>query len=141
MTWHIWLVLTILTWGSYNVFFKFAMNKIAAALLLSFAGLAHALTAFIWLTVVLLKNKTINYSIEGISLSIIMGILMTLGGITFFNTFEMEAPVSIALPAYNVGVVFLSAIVGVLIYGEAVTLRWSIGMLFGIVSFYLLTHK
>ncbi|TSC94889.1 MAG: hypothetical protein Athens101428_95 [Candidatus Berkelbacteria bacterium Athens1014_28] len=140
MTWQIYLFLTILFWGGYNISYRFTTNKIDFALLLFIVGIVHALTAIPWAVSGYMKKGFILHSDSGISIAILMGVFMTLGGIAFTRAFSLGIPVSVATPGYSVGVILLSAITGIVL-GESLTLQWVVGMIMGIVSVYLLTIK
>lgn len=140
MAWKIYLFFTVLFWGGYNILYRFAVSKIDYALLLCIIGIVHAVTAVPWVAYNYFNNKTILCLSEGVLIAVIMGILLTLGGITFTRAFSMGIPVSVATPAYSIGVMVLSALAGIIL-GEAITLKWFFGMLFGAGSILLLTIK
>lgn len=140
MTWHIYLFLTILFWGGYNILYRFTDGKIDFALLLCVIGITHAISAIPWMAHNYSKDEMILWSLNGVGVAVLMGILLTFGGITFTKAFTSGIPVSVATPAYSVGVMLLSAVVGVML-GEEVTLKWVAGMIFGAGSIFLLTTK
>lgn len=140
MTWYFYLLFTVLAWGGYNILYRFATDRIDFAILLMLVGAVHAITAVPWVIINYTKKQEILYTAEGIGIAVLMGILMTLGGITFSCTFKLGVPVSVATPTYSVGVMLLSVIVGVFL-GELMTLTWFMGIVSGVISVILLTTK
>lgn len=140
MWWILFLFLTIITWGTYNLFFKGIGNEINYFLALLVIGILQVLIA---LPFVLYSHFSENlaYSAKGLGLSVLMGILLGLGTIFFFYTFKYGASASIAIPVYGIGALLLGAIGGILIFKETLNLRIAFGFALGIASIILLTIK
>jgi drug/metabolite transporter (DMT)-like permease len=141
MSWYICLAVSVLAWGGYNVLFKFATNKLDFFLALSIIGTTHVLTALPWVVGKYLKSGMIRYSVHGIELSILMGVLLTIGGWAYASVYESGAPASIVTPIYGVGVLLLGIVIGVLFLGEPVTPKRALGFLCGIISIVILTSE
>jgi uncharacterized membrane protein len=138
--WILFLVLTILGWGIYNLFFKALGSSINYFLVLLIIGITQILIA---LPFVISSYATGNMtaSTKGYIFAIIMGILVSIGTIAFFYTFKSGANASIAIPIYTIGALLLGVLGGILIFKEAFTLKMAIGILLGIASIILLALK
>lgn len=139
-TWILFLFLTIITWGTYNLFFKGLGTEINYFLALLIIGILQILVALPFVLYSYL-HEGLNYSIKGLGLSAMMGILLGLGTVFFFYTFKYGASASIAIPIYGIGALLIGAIGGILIFKETFNLRIAFGFALGIASIILLTLK
>ena len=140
MLWILFLVLTIVTWGTYNLFFKGLETHINYFLALLVIGLCQVLIA-IPFVIYEYTQGGLTSSMKGVGLSAIMGILLGLGTVFFFYTFKYGASASIAIPVYGIGALLIGAIGGILIFKETLNLRIAFGFALGIASIILLTIK
>jgi uncharacterized membrane protein len=141
MLWLLFLFLTTLSWGIYDIFFKGLETRINYFLALAIIGLCQFLIAIPFLIFYYLKGELIFPNIKSYGLVIVMGVLLGLGTIFFFYTFKFGALASIAIPVYSIGVAFVGALGGILIFKETLNLKMAIGFFLGAVSIILLTAK
>ena len=140
MLWLLFLILTIVAWGTYNLFFKGLGGDMNAFLALLVIGICQILVAIPFVLYYYFSGN-LAYTMRGYGLSAIMGVLLGLGTVFFFYTFKYGAPASIAIPIYGVGALLIGAIGGILIFKETFNLRIAIGFALGIASIVLLTIK
>jgi len=139
MVWIIFLILTIVLWGTYNLFFKAMGSEMNYFLALMFIGIAQFSLSipFVFNSYI---NNNLDYSYKWIVFSLIMGILLGLGTIAFFYTFKFGANTSIAIPIYSVGALLLGVIGGLMIFHENLNIQIIIGIILGVISIILLTY-
>jgi len=140
MNWIIFLFITILTWGSYNLFFKVIekdINYFLALLIISITGGIISIPFIISAS----HSANLNFSSKGYWLAIIMGVLLGVGTVTFFYAFKHGASTSIAVPAYAIGALIIGVVGGVLFFHEAINIRIIIGLILGLISIFLMTYK
>jgi drug/metabolite transporter (DMT)-like permease len=140
MLWLLFLLLTIVTWGSYNLFFKSLGTEINYFLALLIIGILQVTVALPFVIYYHHIGELV-VSVRGYGLSALMGLLLGLGTIFFFYTFRFGASASIAIPVYGIGALLIGAVVGILVFNEAFNMRIGAGFALGIVSIILLTVK
>lgn len=135
--WVIFLLLTILTWGSYNLFFKALEGQVNYFVIVAVIGLAQVLIAlpFIYF------STDVPSSLKNYFLPVVMGLLLAAGTIFFFYTFKFGANASIAIPAYALGALLIGVIGGLVIFNEAIDFRVGIGLVLGLLSIILLITR
>ena len=140
MIWEIFLLVTILSWGAYNLFFKVIEPSMNYFLVLAIIGLTQAILCLPFL--IYYKNiNEIIISQKGFLLSVIMGILLGIGTIAFFYTFKMGANTSVAIPVYTIGALIIGFLGGILLFNESVSIKPLIGLLLGLISIIFLNLK
>ncbi len=141
MLWMLFLALTVIFWGSYNLFYKaitgLNMNTFLSILIV---GIVSGLVAVPFLISKHLHGG-ISLSPKGLILSGIMGLCMGIGTIFFFYTFKSGASASVAIPIYAIGALMIGAIGGILIFKETLNFKVSVGIVLGIISIIFLTIK
>ena len=138
MLWIFFLILTILTWGSYNLFFKMLapeMNYFLALLLIGIAQIILCLPFVLYAY----NSGNIVYSMKGYLISIIMGFLLGLGTIFFLYAFKFGALTSVAIPSYAIGAMMIGVLGGYYLFSEPLALSGISGLILGVVSIILLT--
>ncbi len=134
------LFLTILLWGSYNLFFKTIGTGTNYFLSLMIAGLSMS-ALFLPFVLTAAANSKLMFDSKGIILPIIMGLLLGGGSVTFYYAIKFGTNLSIAIPIYTVGALLLGVAGGIFIFNEILTLKATCGIFFGIISIWLLTWK
>lgn len=140
MTWKIFLFLTTIMWGPYNLFFKEMKNNISYFFALLIIGLMQIIVALPFVFHSYLNND-LYYSAKGLLMSAAAGSLLGLGTIFFFYTFKFGAAASIAIPAYGIGALIIGVLGGIVLFNEQISFKIVIGILFGIISIILLTKQ
>src|SRR3989344_3014160 len=120
MWWILLLLITTISWASYDLLFKKLGEQVNYFLALLIIGLFQILLAVPF--VIYYSNKSgLDYTTKGFIITAIMGILLGLGTVFFFYTFKYGAPASVAIPVYCVGVAILGGLGGLLFFKEAFT--------------------
>jgi bacterial/archaeal transporter family protein len=132
-TWYLYALLTVLMWGIWGVFSKFASahSKPRQVLLFQSAGvLAFALV------VLLIENFKFEWSVPGFSWSFAAGFFTFIGFLTFFAALEDgKASTVVTLSAlYPVVTILLS----VIFLREKISLKETVGIGFALVASVLL---
>ena len=138
MIWILFLLITIFLWGTYNLFFKLVGPEINYFLAVMIIGLSQSAIALLCL-LFSFPSDNVFYNFKWVLFSVIMGLLVGIGTITFFYTFKFGANASIAIPVYTIGALLIGVIGGICFYKEQISVRAIVGLLFGIVSVFLLT--
>jgi transporter family protein len=132
-TWYLYALLTVLMWGIWGVFSKFASahSKPRQVLLFQSAGvLAFALV------VLLIENFKFEWSVPGFSWSFAAGFFTFIGFLTFFAALEDgKASTVVTLSAlYPVVTILLS----VIFLREKISLKETVGIGFALIASVLL---
>jgi drug/metabolite transporter (DMT)-like permease len=139
MLWLLFLILSIVVWGSYDVFFKVTGQK-NPFLALLFIAVFQVIVA---LPLVLYFRNEYGTSAPAkeYALWALMGVLLALGTVFFFYTFKYGANASIAIPAYGIGTLLIGTVAGLLFFKEPFSPQLGAGLALGVVSIILLTFK
>ena len=141
MLWLLFIFLTTLSWGAYDLLEKGLEGKINYSLALLIIGASQFLIAVPFVIYHYLRGELFSPTLKSYGLVILMGILLGLGTIFFFYAFKFGALAEIAIPAYTVGIALMGILGGILIFKETLNLKLAIGFSLGIVSIILLTTK
>lgn len=136
--WIIFVLLTIFTWGSYNILTKISGTQIHPFLALFFIGLAQVLISFP-LIIYQKSVSALGATTKGIILALTMGAVFGLGTVFFFLAFKYGAPVSLAIAVYTTGALLLGVIAGIIFYQEPINLKIISGIILAVASIILLT--
>jgi uncharacterized membrane protein len=133
-------MLTTVTWGIYDVFFKVLEKEINYFLGLMIIAVSQLLIALPFV-IYYHQSANLHSSTRGYVISAIMGILLGLGTIFFFYSFRHGAATSVAVPAYSIGVLLIGALAGIFFFKEPASLKLIMGIILGIISIFLLITK
>lgn len=139
--WIVYALLTILFYAGLDYFVKKAAGRIddyLGSVIINFFAVLPALLIFIWLKV---SKAEIFFTRDGIINSIIAGLSIGIGTITFIKLFSLGTNISLASPIVRVGTVILTTAIGLLILRETFSLRQSIGFVLSLLGLMLLIFK
>lgn len=134
MIWVILLVLTIVCWGSVNLFYK-ALESPQYFYALMIMGLTQSLIAIPFL---LFFHSEFQFSAKNLLFPVAMGLLLGIGTILFFYTFKFGAQAMIAIPVYTLGAFIIGILGSYLFFNEKLTIFSGAGLVLGIASILIL---
>ena len=139
--WIVYAFLTIIFYAGLDFFIKKAAGKIDdfwGSVVINFFSMLPAL-----LVVVLLKlsNKELMITRPGIVYSILAGLSIGIGTITFIKLFSTGVNLSIASPVVRIGIIVATTMLGVIILKESLNLKQIIGIVFSLIGLSLLVLK
>ena len=137
MLWLLFALLTTLTWGIYDLLAKPMEENMNYFFALFIIGLLQVIIA-VPFVIYAHYNGGLDYNSKGFLISSIMGILLGLGTVFFFYTFQYGGKASVAIPVYSIGVLIIGAMGGILFFKEAIDIKMILGFIAGIVSIVLL---
>lgn len=140
MIWLLFLGLTVIAWTVNDIFFKLLGSQINYFLALFIMALSQLLITVPFLIYAMSAGE-LNYSTKGYYISILIGVLSVVGAISFFYTFKLGAPLSVAMSVYGIGSILVGALAGAIFFKEAITPMILAGMILGSISIILLTAK
>ncbi len=134
-TWHLYALLTVLMWGIWGVFSKFASASAKPRQVLIFQSLGVVAFA---LLVLGLERFKVEWSVRGFSWSFAAGFFTFIGFLTFFAALEQgKASTVVTLSAlYPVVTILLSMI----FLREKISLREGVGIVFALIASVLLAE-
>lgn len=135
MKWLVFALVNIIGSTLNNFFVKLASGKISplvGAVLVYSGGLVFLLILFPFMGEKLVMTK------EAVILSLAAGSVLGLASVAWFKMYEVQAPISTATFIALVGIMLLSALIGVVIFKEKASLRFYIGASLAIAGLYLL---
>ncbi len=134
MHWKVWALLCTLTWAAWGVSVKFAIRGIGWQKL----EIISALVGLLIMVIIAPSSFQMRSDVRN-WYGLIAGILGALGTILFYISLN-TGPISVIVPLTSLYVVGI-AIAGVLIFGEPITVRKTIGVLLGIAAAILLAGE
>ena len=140
MWWILFVFLTVITWGSYNLLLKVATPYISPSWALFFVGIAQVIIGTVYVAFQSATNQ-IPLTVRGALIASVAGIFFALGTISFLYAFKFQAPASLAIALYTVGALLVGVVGGLLLFHEPISLRMVVGIGFAIASIVLLTWK
>ena len=139
MTWLNLALLTLLFYGTFDLFVKLTSGKIHDGLGAFVINLVATMVVALFLLYSSTNGEKINYfKTEGVVYAIIAGILVGFASIFFIKMFSLGAELSIAVPLVRVGTVLVSVLIGVLFLKEGFNPKFLIGFLLSMSGLYLL---
>lgn len=132
-TWYLYALMTVLMWGVWGVFSKFASTNSKPRQVLIFQSVGVLAFA---LVVLMIERFKIEWSAPGFSWSFAAGFFTFIGFLTFFAALEKgKASTVVTLSAlYPVVTILLS----ITFLHEKISLRESIGIAFALIASVLL---
>ncbi len=132
-TWYLYALMTVLMWGVWGVFSKFASANSKPRQVLIFQSIGVLAFALVVLT---MEKFKIEWSVPGFSWSFAAGFFTFIGFLTFFAALEKgKASTVVTLSAlYPVVTILLS----ITFLHEKISLRESVGIVFALIASVLL---
>jgi transporter family protein len=140
MHWLLLALLTALCLALYNFFIKLAAGHISAAAGAVILQLVAAALGGVWLLWLRLKGQPLDLSSKGVGLAMLAGIGVGLAEILTFVVFGRGVPSSVGTPVIVGGSVLLTAVLGLVVLREALTLTQAAGLLSIVVGIALLAR-
>jgi uncharacterized membrane protein len=137
MNWIIYAVLCVLLYGIMQFFIKLSStgnNPVAASMVF----ITVQFIAQIILGAYFITRSDFNIDMEGIKYGIVGGIAAAVATIMFFLALE-SGPLSKVSPIVNMSLL-VSVLLGVIIFKEAVNMKIAAGVVFAILSIFMLTN-
>jgi transporter family protein len=129
MPWLALALLTALCLALYNFFIKLAADHVPAAVGAVVLQLVAASLGAIWLLRLKLLGQPLGWSGKGLGLAALAGLGVGLAEILTFVVFSRGVPSSVGTPVIVGGSVLLTALLGLGLLREALTLPQALGLL------------
>ncbi|SNR29510.1 MULTISPECIES: EamA family transporter [Hymenobacter] len=140
MHWLFLALLTALCLASYNFFIKLAAEHIAPAAGAVILQLVAAALGSMWLVWLRLKGQPLDLSTKGVSLAVAAGLGVGLAEILTFIVFSRGVPSSVGTPVIVGGSVLLTALLGLAVLRETLSLPQALGLVCIVVGIALLAR-
>jgi len=138
MNWLIPTVLAMVLFGSWGVLVKYATGKLDTVSLSFFNTLSSLIVIAVIFVYFWFSKSTIQITQEGIYISLIAGVIAVLAVLTEATAFQ-EGSISVLSPMIAVGVASITVLGGIILFKETMTLKIAVGIIFAIISLFLLT--
>lgn len=129
MPWLVLALLTALALASYNFFIKLAADHVPAAVGAVVLQLVAAALGAVWLLRLKLQGQPLSVTSKGLWLAALAGLGVGLAEILTFVVFSRGVPSSVGTPVIVGGSVLLTAVLGLVVLREALTLPQVLGLL------------
>ena len=140
ITWLPLALLTALCLALYNFFIKLAANHVSPAVGAVVLQLVAAALGAAWLLKLKLQGQPLALSGKGLGLAALAGLGVGLAEILTFVVFQRGVHSSVGTPVIVGGSVLLTAVLGVVVLREALTLSQAGGLLLIVVGIGLLAR-
>lgn len=140
MHWLLLALLTALCLALYNFFIKLAAGHISAAAGAVILQLVAAGLGGLWLVWLRLKGQPLDLSGKGVGLAMLAGAGVGLAEILTFVVFSRGVPSSVGTPVIVGGSVLLTAVLGLVVLREALSLTQAVGLFSIVVGIALLAR-
>lgn len=134
--WFIWALLNGISMSFSNIFTKLATGKVSPLV----GAAVTVLTATVLLFALVLLQGKFPTSISALIFPALAGVATAIGFFAWFSMFASGASLSTGAIVAILGVIALTAVWGVVFFGEKLTLIKSIGILLALISAFLLTR-
>ena len=138
-----WLPLALLTalcLALYNFFIKIAADHVPPAVGAVVLQLVAAGLGGVWLLRLKLQGQPLPVTSKGVALAALAGLGVGLAEILTFVVFQRGLPASVGTPVIVGGSVLLTAVLGLVVLREALTVSQAGGLLFVVVGIALLAR-
>ncbi|RTQ45650.1 hypothetical protein EJV47_24485 [Hymenobacter gummosus] len=129
MPWLVLALLTALALAFYNFFIKLASSHVPAAVGAVWLQLVAAALGAVWLLRLKLQGQPLPLSGKGLGLAALAGLGVGLAEILTFVVFSRGVPSSVGTPVIVGGSVLLTAVLGLVLLRESLTLPQALGLL------------
>jgi len=139
--WLVYALATAIFYTGLDYFVKKTAGKIddfLGSVIINFFAVLPALAIWLWLKI---SNQQILYTKEGGLYSILAGLSIGIGTITFLKMYASGANLSLGSPLVRIGTVALVTLVGILILKEPLSTKQVLGLVLSIVGLSLLVFK
>ena len=140
MNWLPLALLTALCLALYNFFIKLAANHVAPAVGAVVLQLVAAALGAAWLLKIKLQGQPLALSGKGLGLAALAGLGVGLAEILSFMVFQRGVNSSVGTPVIVGGSVLLTAVLGLVVLREALTISQAGGLLLIVVGIALLAR-
>jgi transporter family protein len=140
MNWLPLALLTALCLALYNFFIKLAANHVPPAVGAVVLQLVAATLGAAWVLRLKLQDEFVPISTKGLWLAALAGLGVGLAEILTFIVFERGVPASVGTPVIVGGSVLLTAVLGLVVLREAMTLSQAGGLLLIVAGIALLAR-
>lgn len=136
--WFWYAVVAAVLYGAHQIFTRLASEHIGDGLGGFVVEATAAVTIFLYLLALWLTNRwEQKFSATGFNYSVLTGICVGAGTITFFLLFQRGGPLS-SVPAILAGGAAIMAIAGVLFFKEPISWQRAAGVILSIAGLFLL---
>lgn len=142
MNWFQFCLLTIVLYSIHDVTLKHLAGSVNSTLA---SVLINGSAAIVLMLYLLLQQNSEKISLGAPLWSaqtfflLLAGVSLGIATITFMNAFASDGQLSVAVPVVYAGVIFLSALVGMLFFNETLDWKQWSGALLAIVGIYLMS--
>lgn len=141
LQWAFFTIATIIAYIGLDYFIKQASGKIDDFLggaIINFFALLPPLLIYLYLK---LTNKDILITSEGVRSSMLAGLFIGIGTITFIKMFSTGVNLSLGSPIVRIGTIIGVTLIGVLVLKETLSPRQLAGLILSIVGLGLILLK
>ena len=136
--WFWYAVVAAILYGAHQILTRMASDRIGEGLGGFVVEATAALTILLYLTFLWLVNRWNQQStLQGVFYSVLTGICVGAGTITFFLLFQKGGPLS-SVPAILAGGAAIMAIAGILFFHETLSWQRLLGVVLAITGLFLL---
>ena len=140
MNWLPLALLTALCLALYNFFIKLAANHVSPAVGAVVLQLVAALLGAVWLVKLKLQGQPLAITNKGLGLAALAGLGVGLAEILTFVVFQRGVNSSVGTPVIVGGSVLLTAVLGLVVLREGLTVAQAGGLLFIVLGIALLAR-
>lgn len=136
MEWITFAILTSCFWSLYHMASKATSQLISPIV----ASVVSSLSLIIGSTLYYFSSLKISYqslNLKGLVFAVLMGIGAGIGDIFYVYTYQKGGPISETAPITLIMLVILVLLISNLVFRESMTVYKMIGIVFGIISIYL----
>lgn len=139
MSWILYGIAAGFFFAIYNSLLKLSsthLHALIGSIALSFGS------ALITLGLILLvkySGQEILVTNKGVQLAFLAGVLSAFGSFLYFVMYQHKAPISLGLPVLSISTVIFSVVIGLIFFGEKLSLVRIVGLVLSAISIYLLS--
>ena len=139
MSWAVLAIAAGFFFAIYNAFLKLSSSHLHALVGSISLSIASALVSLALIFIFKSSGQEITITSKGIKLAAVAGVFSAFGGLLYFIMYQKKTPISLGLPLLSISTILFSIIIGLIFFGEKLTLIKLAGLALAIVSIFILS--
>lgn len=141
MNWAVFAVFSAGALAAADMCVKLAAGKLSNSLGLLLYGSCTFMTGLVWVIADRMRGVDFFVQPHGVAAAVGVGVAFSAVTIGLYFTFGAGAPLSLASPLVRIGGLLMASMLGLILFQEALSWRYLIGMVMAIAGVYLIVTR
>ncbi len=140
-TWLIYPVGAALSLAAADFFLKLSSSRISSNLVAFLYSLCTIILPTVLLLIARARGEDFTFTREGVFFAVLMGIAFSLVVVFLNLTFASGVNLSVGTPVIRMAGIMLASALGILVFGEAISLRYLFGFALALLGIFFIVTK